>query len=116
FIDQTYTPPLLVHVNQHTFALVTDHLHGLMQLRAAITSAGTKDIPSNAGAMHPYQDRLVRLPCTLYQGKVMLAGVELGISYHVKIAPLGWHFDCNFFMNKCFSGEAILNQILNGHD
>ena len=48
-VHQSDAAALLLHVDEHTLALLVDHLHGLVELVAAVAALRSKDVARGAG-------------------------------------------------------------------
>ena len=116
FVDEAYAAAFLTHVGYEAFALMLYHLHGAVQLIAAVALAGAEDVASGAAGVDAHQDRLALLPLALLEYHVGVAVVELGVGDELEVAPLGGEEDLFFAADEGLVGHAVGDEVLDGDD
>ena len=66
FVEEADAAPFLIEVQQHATSLVLDHLHGVMQLVAAVAAQRAQHIGGQATGMHPHQNGISPLHTPLH--------------------------------------------------
>ena len=70
-IHQSDAAALLVHIDDDTLAFRLNHLHGFLELLAALAALGTEDVSGHAGRVHAAEHRFVLCPCAFGQHHVL---------------------------------------------
>ena len=115
-VDETDTTAFLTHVKHKPFALLIDHLHGAVQLFAAVALAGAEDVSGGAGGVHAHHDGLVFLPFAFLEREVGGSVVKLRVGNQSEIAPLCGKVHLLLSADEALFLQTIGNQLFNTGD
>ena len=115
-VDEAYAAALLAHVGYQALALVLYHLHGAVQLLAAVALAAAEDVARGAARMHAHQHGLALLPLALLQHHVRVAVVELGVGNELEVAPARGQEHLLLLADQRLVGYAVGDEVLDGHN
>ena len=113
---QADAAPFLVEVEDNALAGFVYHLHGAVQLLAAVAALGTEDVAGHAGGMHAHGDCLVLFPFALNQGNVLEAVVLLAEGDKAEMAVLGGHVHLLAFLYEALVFKAVGNEVFDCDD
>ena len=115
-VDESDATAFLAHVEHQTLAFLVNHLHGAVQLFAAVALAGAEDVAGGAGGVHAHHHGFAVFPVALLEGQVGGAVVELRISNQLKITPLRWQFNFLFPADQGLLLQTVGNQFFDAGD
>ena len=115
-VDQADAAALLAHVGDEAFPLALDHLHGVVQLLAAVALARAEDVARGAAGVDAHQHRLALFPLAFAEHHVGRAVVELGVGDELEVAPLGGEEDLFFAADEGLVGDAVGDEVFDGDD
>eukprot|EP01022_Parablepharisma_sp_SALTPOND_P024123 TRINITY_DN5305_c1_g4_i2.p1 TRINITY_DN5305_c1_g4~~TRINITY_DN5305_c1_g4_i2.p1 ORF type:complete len:914 (+),score=247.13 TRINITY_DN5305_c1_g4_i2:98-2839(+) len=115
-VHQADAPALLAHVQEHSAALVVDHLEGLGKLVAAVAAPGVKHVAGQALGVHPDQHRLFGVDLSLDQGHVLQVVHVIGVAVGMELAELGGQAHLGLAVHKGLVAHAVGDQVGDGHD
>lgn len=115
-VHQTDTTALLAHVEDQAFALFVHHLHGAVQLLAAVAFGRAEDVARGTGRVNPHHDRLAVRPFALLESQMGSTVVELGVGDELEVAPSGGQVDFLFLADQFLALQTVGNELLNARD
>src|ERR687892_2056263 len=110
-VGETDTSPLLVHINQNTFALLVDKPEGLPNLIAAIATLRPEYVARQAFRMHTNQNTVV-IAYLAFQQSHMFGVINL-IAVHdrfVHAAVNGWEYFFCYAFDQALTAQTIGDQ------
>ncbi len=119
-VHQSDAAALLLHVDEHTFALLLDHLHGLVKLVAAVAALRSEDVAGGAGGVDTYEDRLFFVPFTLDEGHVLQSVAclaernEMEVTVFCRQVYLFTYFYQRLFLSR-YSIMSLMEMTFNPH-
>ena len=115
-VHQSDASSFLLHVDEHALAFLFDHLHGFVQLFAAVTPLAAEDVARGAGGVYADEDGFVFLPfafdeCHVFQSVALLAeGNEPEVAVLCRHVGFVAHFDERFRL------QPVGNHVFDGDD
>ena len=91
FLLQANTPTFLAQINNQSLTLLSNELHRPVQLLAAVTPKGTKDIAGEAFRVQSNQNILSPAEISHTEGEMLLVILSIVIIGEFEFAVLGWN-------------------------
>ena len=85
-VHEADTATLLTHVGDEALAFLFNHLHGAVELLAAVALAGAEDVAGGAAAVDTHKDGLALLPLAFLEHHVGVSVVALGVGDELEVA------------------------------
>ena len=104
--------PFLSHVEQHAAALGVDHLHGGLELLAAVAALGAEGVARQALAVHAHQHVPVGVDLALHQGHVVDVVDAVLVDDGAEVARVGrGHGRLGRPPHELLVAQAVLDQV-----
>ncbi len=102
----------LAHVKEDASTFFLDALHGLVQLGAAVTTAGSKNIPSQAFTMDAHKGGFRRGYFPLHQRDMVHAIDQRAVKVEVEIPEVRGHENSLLAFDQSLALAAMCDQVL----
>ena len=115
-VHQSNAASFLLHVDQHAAPLLLNHLHGLVQLFAAVAAQRTEDVAGGARRVHTHHDGLAFAPFALAQCEMLQTVAHLTEGYEVEMSVGGGHLHFVAHLHERVLAQPVGDEVLDGDD